>query len=1033
MSVKTLSTSSYIKFVQNIENDLSGFIITQESKDYVPFYSDLQYGVNRDYYILDLSFIRNTNNRWWIKIAPDNYINYNYVNNVNNVNNVNSFSDVSNINFLSFNLSTYNNLSDLSFNFTFRKQITPHSSLNTWVDISYIDFIYNSFIIFDNQSNTYNSISINESLLKNESNQFNNQKLPFIIDVNNIVHDNSTLTTSIPTIPDLIIQSNNDNIIIKAGETKNIELWGTTKHQGNTEFDGSYVTINATSELKNTKINKDLIVEKKTTIKQSLISKKQTSIYGSIDFFAEMEPLSKDSSVNIVNINSKNLYSFNNKTASEYNSNLEYSLTNVGSTTNTYKLRNVSPSHPIALLNNDVSNLISYSGNQADISISLVNGISYEFYHGDIDISVNGDFNKVSVYCLHHGYMGGKNIFNYESSQDFDLNDIMPSYDITFPTMTITSNTVNDGSTTNDISINLIFTSSEATSDFNASDIDVSNGSIISFTGSGKEYSAVFTPSGDGLTIIKVLAGVYTDGVGNNNIASSEFNWTYSSPGMIISSNNVEHGDTYSDISINLTFASLFETSDFDASDISVTNGSISNFTGSGKQYSAIFTASGEGLSTINVSAGTFTDYFDISNNASNVFNWSYSNLNITISGVNVNDGDTSSDASINLIFTSSTETSNFDASDITVTNGSISSFDGSGTTYSATFTPSAAGATTIKVLGGTFTDLSDNSNNASNVFNWTYDNEKPDMTISSVNINDGDTSTDASINLIFTSSKATSNFDASDITVTNGSISSFDGSGITYSATFTPLTQGATTIKVLADAYRDTIGNGNNASNVFNWTYNNNIQPNMTISGVNVNDGDTSTDASINLIFTSSTATSNFDASDITVTNGSISSFDGSGTTYSATFTPSSAGATTITVLADEYTDTNGNRNIASNVFNWTYSPSNTNTYNINVTNLAATNYTLTGSDRNGQISGNNANVNINTGDTVNFIVNASGHPFWIKRTNTTGTTNAVSNPIASNNGSQNGTVSWTPTTIGTYYYICQHHGSMLGQIIVS
>ena len=50
--------------------------------------------------------------------------------------------------------------------------------------------------------------------MKNESNQFNNQKLPFIIDVNNIVHDNSTLTTSIPTIPDLIIQSNNDNLIV---------------------------------------------------------------------------------------------------------------------------------------------------------------------------------------------------------------------------------------------------------------------------------------------------------------------------------------------------------------------------------------------------------------------------------------------------------------------------------------------------------------------------------------------------------------------------------------------------------------------------------------------------------------------------------------------------------------------------------------------------------------------------------------------------------------------------------------------------
>ena len=134
---------------------------------------------------------------------------------------------------------------------------------------------------------------------------------------------------------------------------------------------------------------------------------------------------------------------------------------------------------------------------------------------------------------------------------------------------------------------------------------------------------------------------------------------------------------------------------------------------------------------------------------------------------------------------------------------------------------------------------------------------------------------------------------------------------------------------------------------------------------------------------------------------------------------------------MADEYTDTNGNRNIASNVFNWTYSPSNTNTYNINVSNSGATHYTLTGSDRNGQING--SDVNINTGDTVNFIVNASGHPFWIKTTNNTGTTNAVNNPTASNNGSQNGTVSWTPTTIGTYYYICQHHGSMQGRIIVS
>ena len=37
---------------------------------------------------------------------------------------------------------------------------------------------------------------------------------------------------------------------------------------------------------------------------------------------------------------------------------------------------------------------------------------------------------------------------------------------------------------------------------------------------------------------------------------------------------------------------------------------------------------------------------------------------------------------------------------------------------------------------------------------------------------------------------------------------------------------------------------------------------------------------------------------------------------------------------------------------------------------------YVLNGTDRNGVVSGNNATVTINRGDTVNFVVNASGHP---------------------------------------------------------
>ena len=117
---------------------------------------------------------------------------------------------------------------------------------------------------------------------------------------------------------------------------------------------------------------------------------------------------------------------------------------------------------------------------------------------------------------------------------------------------------------------------------------------------------------------------------------------------------------------------------------------------------------------------------------------------------------------------------------------------------------------------------------------------------------------------------------------------------------------------------------------------------------------------------------------------------------------------------------------------FNLSSSITATSTYSISVTASGGL-YVLSGSDKNGSVSGNNATVTVSIGDTLNFVVNASGHPFYIKTAATTGTGNQVSTPAATNQGSQSGTVSWTPNTAGTYYYICQYHGSMVGTIIVS
>ena len=86
---------------------------------------------------------------------------------------------------------------------------------------------------------------------------------------------------------------------------------------------------------------------------------------------------------------------------------------------------------------------------------------------------------------------------------------------------------------------------------------------------------------------------------------------------------------------------------------------------------------------------------------------------------------------------------------------------------------------------------------------------------------------------------------------------------------------------------------------------------------------------------------------------------------------------------------------------------------YAINVTASGSSNYTLSGTDRNGSVSGSDPTVTVAVGDTLNFAVNASGHPFYIRVSD--GGAN-VSTPAATNQGTQSGTVSWTPNTAGTY-----------------
>jgi plastocyanin len=104
---------------------------------------------------------------------------------------------------------------------------------------------------------------------------------------------------------------------------------------------------------------------------------------------------------------------------------------------------------------------------------------------------------------------------------------------------------------------------------------------------------------------------------------------------------------------------------------------------------------------------------------------------------------------------------------------------------------------------------------------------------------------------------------------------------------------------------------------------------------------------------------------------------------------------------------------------------------YTITVTAAGSSAYTMVGTDRNGAVSGNNPTLAFNAGDKVRFNLSASGHPFYIKTAQGTGTGNQASG--VDGQGMQEGPVDWTVGSTGTYYYQCQFHDSMNNTITVS
>ena len=167
------------------------------------------------------------------------------------------------------------------------------------------------------------------------------------------------------------------------------------------------------------------------------------------------------------------------------------------------------------------------------------------------------------------------------------------------------------------------------------------------------------------------------------------------------------------------------------------------------------------------------------------------------------------------------------------------------------------------------------------------------------------------------------------------------------------------------------------------------------------------------------------------TTSSSNTSSSDSSSNDTSSNDTSSSDTSSSDTSSSD--TSSSDSSSSDSSSSDTSSSDSNNTNYSFTITAQNSSDYIVEGNDQNGNVSGNDPSISVKVGDTLNLDINASGHPLFliISSNGGFGSSNLVSG--VSNNGAENGSITWSPSTVGTYYYICEYHSSMIGVITVT
>ncbi|NBD23898.1 Ig-like domain-containing protein [Paenibacillus glycinis] len=474
-------------------------------------------------------------------------------------------------------------------------------------------------------------------------------------------------------------------------------------------------------------------------------------------------------------------------------------------------------------------------------------------------------------------------------------------YDKTSPTLTLGTTAGNP--TNAPFTVTAEF--SENVTGFDANDVAVGNGSVGSFRAeSGKNYTFVVTPSGDGAVTVDAAAGAAQDAAGNGNAAAPQLGLTYDKTAPTVTLGTAAGNPTNAAFTVTAEFGE--DVTGFDVTDIMVGNGTAGSYRAeSGTKYTFVVTPTGEGIVTVDVAAGAAQDAAGNGNAAATQLGVTYDRTAPAVALATTAGNPTNAAFTVTAEF--SENVTGFDVNDITVGNGTAGGFRAeSATKYTFVVTPTADGKVTVDVAGGAAQDAAGNGNAAAAQLGLVYDKTAPAVTLATTAGNP----TNAAFTVTAELSEDVTGFDVTDVAVSNGSVGSFSAESATkYTFVVTPTADGTVKVDAAAAVAQDAAGNGNAAAPQLALTYDK-TAPTMTLGTTAGNP----TNGAFTVTAEFSEDVTGFDVTDITVDNGEAGGLRAeSGTKYTFVVTPMEEGGVTVDVAGAVAQDAAGNANSAA------------------------------------------------------------------------------------------------------------------------